>query len=166
MPRRADLACSDCGVLMVRGEASLPDGQARCHPCRRSRPRYVVQCAWCGEEFAALKQRRRFCSRTCSARWAGALRRNAHKEAWRLSRAQRESAAPGLPKTQREHLLAKWKRRGVLCAYCVEALADTIDHVVPLILGGTNFEGNLAPACRRCNSSKSYRLLAEWRLAA
>jgi 5-methylcytosine-specific restriction endonuclease McrA len=39
----------------------------------------------------------------------------------------------------------------------------TIDHIVPLARGGTNYEGNLTPACRPCNSSKGTLLLVEWR---
>jgi hypothetical protein len=42
-------------------------------------------------------------------------------------------------------------------------LADTLDHVVPLVRGGTNYEGNLVPACRKCNSSKAAWLLTEWK---
>ena len=59
-------------------------------------------------------------------------------------------------------MLAKWKRQGKRCAYCPNP-ADTIDHVVPLVRGGTNHEGNLVPACRACNSSKGGYLLVEWR---
>jgi hypothetical protein len=31
------------------------------------------------------------------------------------------------------------------------------------VRGGTNYEGNLTPACKQCNSSKAARLLVEWR---
>lgn len=49
------------------------------------------------------------------------------------------------------------------CVYCGEPLtADTltIDHVIPLSRGGTNFERNKAPACRPCNFEKA-QLTAE-----
>lgn len=52
-------------------------------------------------------------------------------------------------------------RRGV-CSYC-PAAADTIDHVIPLARGGRHAEGNLAPACRSCNSSKGDKLMIEWK---
>jgi hypothetical protein len=35
--------------------------------------------------------------------------------------------------------------------------------VLPLALGGTNYEGNLAPACHDCNRSKLDNLLSAWR---
>lgn len=77
-------------------------------------------------------------------------------------RYQRDAAAPGLSAYRRIVLLRDWRAEGRLCAYC-PSLADSIDHVVPLVLGGTNFEDNLAPVCRPCNSSKGSLLLVEWR---
>lgn len=46
--------------------------------------------------------------------------------------------------------------------YCGSAV-ETIDHVIPLVRGGTNYEGNLAPCCRVCNSSKGGLLVSEWK---
>jgi 5-methylcytosine-specific restriction endonuclease McrA len=45
------------------------------------------------------------------------------------------------------------------CAYCFDAKAEHIDHVVPVAKGGTNDIGNLVPACARCNLSKGSRSL-------
>lgn len=53
-------------------------------------------------------------------------------------------------------------RSGGRCFYCPQ-LATTADHVVPLSRGGTNFIGNIVPACRTCNSSKNARTIMEWR---
>lgn len=64
--------------------------------------------------------------------------------------------------TERD-LLRLLRRHDGLCAYCTNAAADTIDHVIPLVRGGRNTIGNLLPACRRCNSKKHARLLIEWR---
>lgn len=77
-------------------------------------------------------------------------------------RLRREKAAPGLTSGQRSKLLARWKQQGKRCTYCL-ALADTVDHVLPLVRGGTNHEGNLTPCCRRCNSSKAGYMVAEWK---
>jgi hypothetical protein len=50
------------------------------------------------------------------------------------------------------------KRDGNKCRYC-GATADesplTIDHVVPVSLGGTDDPGNLVAACKDCNAGKS-----------
>jgi len=40
-----------------------------------------------------------------------------------------------------------------LCAYC-GGHADSWDHIVPLVAGGSNFAWNMIPACRACNSKK------------
>ena len=41
-----------------------------------------------------------------------------------------------------------------VCAYCRAARVSSIDHFVPLALGGLNDYTNIVPACRRCNSRK------------
>lgn len=55
-------------------------------------------------------------------------------------------------------------RHGGCCAYCGQRSRHLeVDHVVPLSRGGRHAIGNMLPACRRCNRSKSNRLLVEWR---
>lgn len=39
------------------------------------------------------------------------------------------------------------------CHYC-GAPATTVDHVVPLSVGGTSAQRNTVPACRPCNEEK------------
>jgi len=46
------------------------------------------------------------------------------------------------------------------CAYC-GGTADTIDHVHPRSLGGEHKWTNVVAACKRCNNSKSDRLLED-----
>jgi len=54
------------------------------------------------------------------------------------------------------------------CAYCEVEFQPcsmrerTIDHVRPLVRGGTNATENLLAACRRCNSQKNRKTLEEW----
>ncbi len=43
------------------------------------------------------------------------------------------------------------------CRYCGSHIDLSIDHVVPVIQGGDNSEGNLVACCRRCNSRKCGR---------
>lgn len=53
----------------------------------------------------------------------------------------------------------------ILCAYCKrefsESLKPTIDHVIPLALGGKDDLDNLVLACRNCNRDKG-RLRKEY----
>ena len=60
-----------------------------------------------------------------------------------------------------------WKRRIAdgRCHYCGREVGGrrlTLDHVVPLIRGGTSVRGNVVPACKDCNSAKQSLLPWEW----
>jgi 4-hydroxy-3-methylbut-2-enyl diphosphate reductase len=51
-----------------------------------------------------------------------------------------------------------------ICHYCkmkVGAKALTMDHVVPVVRGGTSTKGNVVPACKACNNKKKYITPAE-----
>lgn len=51
---------------------------------------------------------------------------------------------------------------GGCCAYCGTAENLTIDHVLALKYGGLDESANVAPACRRCNSSKHTAPGEQW----
>ena len=79
--RRSGVTCADCSRPMWNGPGTLPQGEARCWPCRRianpRRPRVPVQiafatCADCGTLFVPHRQRRRYCSELC---WAASRKR-------------------------------------------------------------------------------------------
>ena len=48
------------------------------------------------------------------------------------------------------------------CAYCTKRVSLTIDHVVPLIMGGEHSIDNVLPACVSCNCSKGGKNLLVW----
>jgi 5-methylcytosine-specific restriction endonuclease McrA len=48
------------------------------------------------------------------------------------------------------------QRDGYRCAWC-GGTADSADHVVPRVDGGTDDVGNLVAACLPCNQSKGAR---------
>ena len=79
------------------------------------------------------------------------------------------------PETVRRHnRAAKLKRKGATlttaaksyaelilgdpCVYCGTA-SRTLDHIVPIVGGGTSDWNNIAPACLSCNASKGARPL-------
>lgn len=50
-----------------------------------------------------------------------------------------------------------------LCWYCnAQLLKFHIDHVVPLVRGGTNQPDNIVLACPSCNQSKGTKTVEEW----
>lgn len=132
-----------------------------CKDCRKAA--HVRVCDGCGGEF--IRRRGTHCTAACAARSSGARRRAARGVAVtaKTRRVDLDYATPGLGHHARRRMLKKWKRQGRTCLYCA-APATTVDHLIPLVRGGTNYEGNLAPACRSCNSSKQDRLPIEFRL--
>lgn len=79
-------------------------------------------------------------------------------------RRARKANAPGSFTT------AEWQamkaRYGYQCLRCHRREPDvrlTIDHVVPLALGGANDITNIQPLCRACNSSKGAREIIDYR---
>lgn len=150
MAPRHNLWCNTCGKRMHRGKGSLPQGKARCQQCRPGAGK--TPCQACGIPSWGVR------CRPCRDK----VQRIRPDDDTRVSRRLREQAAPGLNQTQRKRLLSRWVRQCRSCAYC-PSLATTVDHVIPLVRGGTNHEGNLVPCCKQCNSSKAARLVSEWR---
>lgn len=67
-------------------------------------------------------------------------------------------------RSQRINILNKFDQK---CAYCGRELVYdilTIDHVIPLSLGGTNLINNLFPACELCNRLKANYKLEDFRV--
>lgn len=49
------------------------------------------------------------------------------------------------------------------CVYCGSTREIEIDHVIPLVKGGSHGIGNLVSACMSCNRSKGGLFVMEWR---
>lgn len=80
----------------------------------------------------------------------------------RPGKAERTSRS-AIPSATRESVLAK---TGGKCTYCAVLLttddanspdAYQPDHVLPVVLGGSDDVGNLVPSCRSCNAKKRAR---------
>lgn len=147
-------AAPGCGVVFSpRGRNSR-----YCKP-GHSRLKTPAACEVCNGPVG--KHGNRFCSWDCSSK----SRRRGIRSEWnaKTRRSARESAADGMSITARRRWLRRLISLGAMCFYCNDRRADTIDHIIPLTRGGTNQEGNLVPACRKCNCSKSDLLVTEWR---
>lgn len=151
--------CVDCGKpcqparISTRRPGWQPPDQTRCMQCyqasRRRDPALLI--CDCGNSKSANSKMCRIC------RWpewgSGEL------TGWE----RRRRDAPGIGPTAMKRLIERWRKQGQTCAYCLSAPVEVIDHVLPIALGGTSFEGNLAPACWICNSRKGAQLLSAWR---
>jgi 5-methylcytosine-specific restriction endonuclease McrA len=87
------------------------------------------------------------------------LRRDAEKrehEAWLRSKERAAQIRRELAQDQplRWRIFARDQHRCLICLRGGDQTDLTIDHIVPVSLGGDNDESNLRTLCRRCNSSK------------
>lgn len=164
-------------------DSSRPDGLANvCRTCdnQRSKRRYEAKvgrptngkqraewkrqrtCVYCSAQYMPHHVRQRFCSQRCEASrrqiWPDEATRKAR-------RCAAERTAGGLSRYRRQQLLHGWQRAGRGCIFC-DGACETVEHIIPVTRGGTNYEGNLAPACRACNASKGALLLMEWRVSS
>lgn len=58
-----------------------------------------------------------------------------------------------------------WTADGFMCVYCHRRMGDvlmTVDHFVPLELGGKNDVTNYLAACKPCNKSKGSQHPEQW----
>lgn len=157
--------CARCGKPVQKGQHSRPSPECRaCHKISTQESR-AKTCLVCGVAFT--RSRGTFCSLSCVAvgrvRGGGTKPRTRPDEDPRVKRQHREAAAPGLTTKQRDQLRMAWRKAGRTCSYCIDGPCETVDHVVPLVRGGTNYEGNLTPCCRKCNSGKGGRTVVEWK---
>ena len=132
---------------------------------RRARAKY-----WADQEKAAAQNRGSY-MRNRESRIAYAIKyQQENPEVVALTRAMRK-AREAFKITRRDHrrLLERYRHS---CAYCGIRLAAwgrehanslQWDHVLPLSRGGRDSVGNLLPVCRKCNGSKSSKLLIAWK---
>ena len=68
----------------------------------------------------------------------------------------------------RELRKSRWWQNRVakgVCHWCgglFQPAELCMDHIVPVIRGGKSAKGNVAPACKGCNSRKKHMLPVEW----
>lgn len=74
-----------------------------------------------------------------------------------IRRRARKNGAPGTATAAQ--IAARFAMWGNKCWMCGNP-ADTVDHMIPLSRGGSNWPANLRPACRSCNSRKGTRRIA------
>lgn len=114
-----------------------------------------VVCKECGDEFVAIHPEARWCGRSCQIR---------HRS--RVASRRRGPSGVSTAYIDREI----FDRDRWCCHICGEVVRQdvprthkdgaTIDHVVPLSLGGADEPANVATAHGRCNRAKSAKVLA------
>ncbi len=113
-------------------------------------------CRWCQIEYYEKKRREnpekyRGYNKTYEGRNKG---RNSAR------RAKRRDAEGSFTESD---LLRRFEYHGNRCIYCKSTENLTVEHMIPLSRGGTNWPANLAPACRSCNCSKNNKTITEYK---
>lgn len=167
MPHRPDLPCAVCGKLLWRqSKTSLPPGLATCQECRRARRLAAlaevrvwktIDCETCSVQFVA-RITRRFCSRTCQP---GVKRRNA---AWGSEKDPRSRAAVYGVEYRPIRRSTVFERDAWTCGICSgpvdqsltfpHPMSPSIDHIMPMSLGGGHVLSNVQCAHLSCNIAK------------
>lgn len=118
---------------------------------RRSTKVWFPSCDGCHQTWVARTQRQarqRYCSVFCARK---------HQTATHpLSKSSK------VPKKVVAAVLDVYGRR---CVYCGDPEIDALDHKVPRSKGGADVFENLVPACKACNSHKTWRTVDEWAAA-
>lgn len=158
MPSR-DLPCASCGTLMWRSRGSLPEGRARCQPCRRH-DRAGRTCPECAAPVDGRGAK--YCSRACANRArprAGVgVDADLQRARWRRKNHTRRAARHSIGDVTPDVEL-KLRGEARACPLCEVRLIDEpyqpaskeLDHIVPLGVGGTHTVGNVRIICRQCN---------------
>lgn len=53
-----------------------------------------------------------------------------------------------------DHWKELLRRANGICVYCLKEKANSVDHFIPLKIGGRDDFRNIVPSCTRCNSTK------------
>lgn len=164
-PRRVNKTCQLCGKAFTTYRSFITQaGRPYCSMvCKIEAGRVSKRCARCRKVFTIPRShdgdrgQGKYCSRECK-KTPPDIKRKIKTAATLRSRIRKTRARGIATPEQIANRRAMW---GGLCYMCLSALGTTLDHVIPLIRGGTNWPANLRPACLACNLRKGTRLLSE-----
>lgn len=171
IPTPAAKRCARCGKLKPAhafyGDARMRDGlYGHCRPCHN-----MLAAEWSARHPETrteitrrtyLKHQARHQTRGRAYYWANRDRIVERKAVWAANNQRTRAFAQTRRKARKTgaagsasdaQLLSRWAYYGGRCWMCGRA-ATAMDHVKPLICGGTQWPANQRPACGSCNSSK------------
>lgn len=175
--RRSDSAdgrehkCSQCRIAIKKAwraenHERLAEQARTWRAGRRERER-ELQRRWYerNRDRVAMLARERYARKRAD----GTLRRPkrsgpAHRAKQAASRARRIAM---LKDNARKYTEAEWHRMcahfGNCCLCCGAETELTVDHVVPVVLGGPDVLANIQPLCFTCNRAKSWDKIVDYR---
>lgn len=170
----AEKCCTGCQQVKPltcfdKGGNSNDGRMPRCKGCRKAErvPNKAKRAAYnaAHREVHSAKQReRRARNPEHHNVWYRAWYAGKGRPIMRANNSKRRALKKG---SQGSYTAHEWKQlceqHGNTCARCGCSGPLTVDHIVPLTKGGSNFLSNLQPLCRPCNSSKGNREVVDYR---
>ena len=183
-------ACSECGKTVRIGGRSAPPEARRCRDCQRARPKKTPRtlpeqlCELCATPYvprfpAKREVPQRFCSKSCAQAW-----RNGARPPYTRVQDGDYGSARNARKRRRLRVRAEtWdgvsdaqilERDGWRCGICRKRIGKSfkhphprsasIDHIIPLSMGGDDTAANKRAAHLACNCGR--RNWAGWEQVA
>lgn len=85
---------------------------------------------------------------------------------WKRRRARKRGAEGKFFESDVKAMLQKQGHKCLGCGWSFFLVPYTVDHVLALARGGTNWPNNLQLLCQMCNDAKGVKTNEEWRAAA
>lgn len=177
--------CSQCGKTIQVARSSAPPERRRCRECQRARPSgldpqvcELCECTYVPKFRSRPGTRQRWCSKSCTRAWANGARPPYERQAVTgmarkvaLSRARRLRHAQTWDGITDEEILERdgWRCQIPGCtrrpirkdAKYPHPRSKSIDHIVPLSLGGDDIAANKRAAHLGCNVARGNRMAVE-----
>ncbi len=92
--------------------------------------------------------------------WKGGLQADIEhqRNRRRVRKAERRALGP-LTVAEWNDLKAQYRNTCPACLRSEPQIRLTLDHIIPIMLGGTNARDNLQPLCGSCNSKKATKII-------
>jgi 5-methylcytosine-specific restriction endonuclease McrA len=172
--RLYSIVCKECGKPYVKeyNAVTRKDRDLYCDTCIRGKRMMgkvfelrEVTCNVCGEKIIG-KHNKRTCPK-CEA--------IKHKEYRRITKHRKRARSKSV-KSESYSPTAVFERDKWICQLCGDKLnkklrgtfddkAPELDHIIPLSKGGDDMMYNVQCACRKCNSTKSNKMIGQLRIA-
>lgn len=146
--RRPKIPCKRCGILfpIYSSESKYCSQKCLAEAVKnRECDGPIVNCQACGKPFKVSGSAKVCCSSACIIFFT------------KRRRAEMANVSFSLTEKEWKDIVAYF---GSHCAYCHTYLKSPhMDHIHPIARGGSHTADNVAPVCKKCNSSKSARPL-------
>lgn len=159
---REKKVCVKCADVFYTGYKF----QKRCFDCWNKvglseKEKETKPCKVCKISFIPKRRRQIHCSTKCFAHSYYYVRDIEKRRLYSRIREAQDRGAEG------KYTVEEWKAlknsHDNTCLHCRRKEPDiklTIDHIIPISKGGSNYISNLQPLCSSCNSKKGARVLS------